>query len=337
MKLEKGKTIRAARLSIALFISFFITWYFEIPEGMWMLITCCFVVFEFTTFGGVSKKSWLRFLATFSSAIYSIFIIYLFNNNAIVNLVALMVGVFIYGYLFLDQKDVYVSVLGCVTLALTLINYNRTDLALLRPFNIALGVLVSIIVFKLFYPVYAKDRIMSLQLDFVAHLCQILENFLDPTQSLEAIKANYLIHETSLQKDILLFNQLLEETKMEVKKTSPFISANLDGFSHAKRIYRLISVFIYHVASDNLREDHYVSTYLKKILTQLEALRLRISELTEALEDNVLAHNEIVSLNQDKIIVNTLLESILNEITCYNKALNTINPIRLNNHHEFAL
>ncbi len=336
MKLEKEKTIRAARLSIALFITFFITWYFEIPEGMWALITCCFVVFEFTTFGGVSKKSWMRFLATFISAIYSIFVIYLFNNNVIVNLIALMVGVFVYGYLFLDKKDVYVSVLGCVTLSLTLINYNQTALALLRPFNIALGVLICIITFKLFYPVYAKDRIMRLQFDFLTHLCQILEKFLDPTQSLEAIKADYLIHEACLQKDILVFNQCLEEARMELKKGSAFIPANLDGFSHSKRIFRLISVFIYHVASDSLHTDIYVSTYVKKILAQLEALKLRLMYPTQVQDKNCLVDNELFLPDQNRMMVNTLLESILNEIACYNRALNTINPIRLNNYRELT-
>lgn len=340
MTFDREKIIRSGRLSISLLITFFITWYFEIPEGMWALITCCFVVFEFTTWGGVSTKSWMRFIATFFSAVYSILVIYFFGNNAVINLIALIVGVFIYGYLFLDKKEVYVSVLGCVTLTLTLINYNHIDAGLLRPFNIALGILISLLTFKFFYPAYAREKIMVLQWDYMGHLRQIMEDFLDSQISLEALKERYLSHENDLLKSIATFARLIEEAKMEMKEDSLFIQTNVLAFEHCRRIYRLMSVLVYHLLTKSIRENVLIDAeQIKMNLAIIQAninIAIKPSDTsynqTELLK-NIQKSDDTIS-DQQTAFVKMLMLEITEQMVLYDKKLMTIIPICLNRYRE---
>ncbi len=249
------------------------TWYFQVPEGEWALITACIVLFEYTTVGGVLTKSYLRFLATFTSAIYSILVIYFFDNNPLVNIIAAIAGLFLYSYFFMDGKQSYVGILGSVTLTIMLFNYNNIDAAILRPFNIIIGIIIAVVTLRFFYPEYARDRVMKAQADFILNLIQMLQNFLDTHKTLEVVKAEYLDYENKLIAGVASFNRYIEEAKIETKKMPLFITGNISIFGHAKRIYRLLSVLIYHLATDEIRTNSLIRENINEIIQRLETMR----------------------------------------------------------------
>lgn len=271
--LDAQKILRTWRLSLVCLISFFITWSFEIPNGEWALITSCVVLSEYTTVGGVLTKSYLRFAATFSSAVYCILVIYFFGNNAIVNMLAAIGGLFLYSYFFMDGKQGYIGVLGGITLTIMLFNYNNIDAAILRPFNILIGIAVSVFTLRFFYPEYARDKVLEVQADFLGGLSHMLHVFLDPLYSLDDIKKEYLIDENKLISDIAKFNRYIEEARIETQKMPAYIDHNLAAIVCEKRIYRLISVLIYHLATDEMRAHPVIQTNVKQMADYLKVLQ----------------------------------------------------------------
>jgi uncharacterized membrane protein YccC len=327
MGFDSQKILRASRLSLVIIITFLTTWYFQIPEGEWALITACIVLFEYTTVGGVLTKSYLRFLATFSSAIYSIIVIYFFDNNVYVNMIAAVGGLFVYTYYFMDGKQSYVGILGSVTLTIMLFNYSNIDAAILRPFNIAIGIAIAVIVLRFFYPEYARNRVLVTHADFIEHLIQIVNNFLDAEQSLEKVKADYLMYENKLIADISTFNRYVDESKIETKKTPEFVLKNIRAFGHLKRIYRLLSVLIYHIATEDIRANRQLHENLVVVIHQLQSIKSHI--LNSRLDECLLVQDIYWDKQQNNeiLFVKALFTGIIQETHLFYAEIIQINHI----------
>lgn len=329
MGFDHQKILRTSRLSIVIIITFLITWYFQVPEGEWALITACIVLFEYTTLGGVLTKSYLRFLATFSSAVYSVLVIYFFDNNVYINMLAAIAGLFFYTYYFMDSKQSYVGILGSVTLTIMLFNYNNIDAAILRPFNIAIGIIIALVVLRFFYPEYARDRFFATHADFIENLITIIQNFLDPEKSLEEIKAEYLIYEDKLIADIARFGRYGEESRIETKATPEFVPQNIAAFSHLKRIYRLLSVLIYHVVTEETRLTPSLQKNLSLLIEKLTFLKRLISY---PLSKNKIDLHWETDLNNS--FVNALFSGIFQETSLFYNNIIEINKTILTYHDK---
>jgi uncharacterized membrane protein YccC len=107
-------------------------------------------MYEYTTVGGVLNKSKLRFVGTVFSAVYGIIIIYFGGNDPLINIFALIVGLFFYTYWFMGNDKTYTGTIGAVTLTIVLLNYNEVDVAILRVFNVILGILASVFMIRFF-------------------------------------------------------------------------------------------------------------------------------------------------------------------------------------------
>lgn len=329
MLIEREKTLRAIRLSVAIILTFLITWAFQIPEGTWALITCCFVLYEYTTLGGVLTKSYLRFLGTFLSAVYGALVVYFFANNPIIDILALVFGIFVNTYLFLDTKKTYSSVLGCVTLVLVLINYNQLDAAILRPFNVLLGEVISICTFRFVFPEYSRERVVMIQIDFVKNLCKILAVFVDNTCSLDEVKANYQACEKQLLVNMAGFSRYIEEAVMEVKKVPSIIEYHRDSMHHLKRIYHLISTFIYYIATNENRERievYYPIQTIVQYLSMVKAVMENPSKTIKSVYNNL---PESIIQTQELFIVEVLFNGIFQELQALEKTWEKISMIRL--------
>lgn len=151
-------SIRATRLILANLILYLITWYYQIPEREWALITVWFVMYDYTYVGDVWLKSWYRFLGTIFSALYGLIIIYFFYNNVVIKMLAFIPAIFIYAYFFMDTKRAYIAIIGGVTLSIILLNHNDIGAAILRVFNVILGILMSMFMMRFFYPQYADKQ-----------------------------------------------------------------------------------------------------------------------------------------------------------------------------------
>lgn len=112
MGIDQQKTVRTLRLSLTCIFLFLITWYYQVPESAWTLVTIWFVMYEYSTVGGVLTKSFLRFAGTALSAIYGMIVVYFCANNPLINIMALVPGLFLYAYFFMGEIKRILAPLG---------------------------------------------------------------------------------------------------------------------------------------------------------------------------------------------------------------------------------
>lgn len=271
--LDLQKIIRTFRLSFTCLGLFFITWYYQVPESAWCLITIWVVMFDYSTVGGVFTKALLRFTGTLSSAIYGLVIVYVFGNNPIIDMIALVPGLFIYAYFFMGGDKTYIATIGAVTMTLVLLNYNDVDVAIFRVFNITIGIIASILMIRFFYPQYARDKIMLMQWDFMDHFAGLLERYLEPSKSLAVIKDEFLVYEQAMLEGFITFNRLLDEAKIETRKTPLYITHNKAALFHIRHIFRLLSVFVFYISTEDMRSNAWVCGQLNHLIVDFRAMQ----------------------------------------------------------------
>lgn len=272
MGFDQIKLIRATRLWLTAMILFFITWYYSLSESAWSLITIWFVMYEYTTVGGVFTKSFYRFAGTALSGAYGLMIIYFFDNNAIINLIAMLPAVFLYTYYFMDTDKIYIAVIGSVTLTIVLINYNDIDVAVLRTYNIFIGILGSMFMIRFFLPQYAKDKLVECQIAFIDHMFDIFNSYLDLNKPLTLVITEYWHHEQIMLEKLNAFNRFSKEAKIETINFPQYVSHHNQAVKHIRNLYRLLSVFICYLSVEETRQDKWVRANLKQLLTYLETI-----------------------------------------------------------------
>lgn len=310
MGLDQQKIIRTLRLSLTCLFIFMITWYYQVPESAWALITIWFVMFEYTTVGGVFTKSFFRFSGTCLSAIYGMVIVYFCANNPLINMMALIPGLFVYAYFFMGGEKTYIGTIGAVTLTIVLLNYNDIDLAILRVFNIILGILGSMFMIRFFYPQYARDKIIEAQSIFLDHLASLLEDYLNPSKSLATIQDDYANHEHDMLEIIVSFNRLLSEAKMETKKIPLFVNHATTATWHLRHLFRLFNVFICYLSTNDIRSDLEIRHSLSQLLSTLRTMQLRLGYTKQDAEPRISRSFEI-GTNNANVPNKNLIETIL--------------------------
>lgn len=343
MNARSQKFIRISRLILTCLVLFLITWYYKLPEREWSLITIWFVMSEYTTVGGVLKKSAYRFSGTALSAIYGMIIIYCFDNNVIMNIVAMAAGVFFYMHYFLEGEKTYVGVIGSVTLTIVLLNHNDLDAALLRTFNIMIGILASVFMIRFFYPSYARDTVIQEQLYFVDQFITQLTTYLDDRNSVETIQ-----HQTqSIEQNLLIhftaFNRHLDEARIEMNHPDDFIAHNQQALQNVRHLFRLFNVFIQYLTVESLhtspvspskakdlpacaRDDERTVT-INQQLMQIVNLLKHTKQLLQRYDIITPCPAAVKSSNAEHDLVFTLLKTMEQEIVQLNTHINQIMQI----------
>ena len=302
MGLDRQKIIRTLRLSLTCIFLFLMTWYYQVPESAWSLITIFFVMYEYDTVGGVFTKSVLRFTGTTLSAVYGVIIVYFCANNPLINIIALVPGLFFYAYFFMGGDKTYIGTIGAVTLTIVLLNYNDIDSAIVRVFNIIIGIAASMLMMRFFYPKYARNSILETQSNLIFQLSVMLEDYLDPSKSLTTIKTEYLDYEHKTLEIFASFHRIIIEAKMETKKASFFIPHAMAAMQQIRLLFRLFSVFIYYLSTDDIRADPSVRDDLRELLTHVQAIQRKLLRLPDELNVSV---STPVNLKKEEIIIDT--------------------------------
>lgn len=337
LQIDWSKTVRAIRLSSALLLTFFITWYCEVPEGIWALITCCVVLYEYTTFGGVLTKSLLRFIGTLLNALVGIVVLYLFANNPIMCFICLVLGIFINTYLFLDTAKTYTSVLGCVTLLIVFINYYDINTAILRTFNVLLGETICIITFYFVFPEYARDKVVNIQIHIMDSLVNILSNIKDSSSSsVEDVKTTYIAYEKIFLSLATEFSRAIGEAVIEVKNSPAVISEHQKVMLNLKHIYYLTSTFFYYRQAENPELKPLLIKGAEKIIVYLEVLKSQLQNPT--LEKKVSDSIELSSHVDPKTfpVLYSLLKDFERELSALKASCEMISAIRFN-HYKLVI
>ncbi len=333
LNIDHYRTLRALRLSIALIVTYGITWYFQIPEGTWAAITCCVVLYEYTTLGGVLNKSYLRILGTIHAAMYGCIILYVFANDVYVNLLALIAGVFINAYLFMDTSRSYSSTLGCITLVLVLLNYHHLhdlDAAVLRPFNILLGEAVAITVMSCVFPEYARDSAIICQNRLTQDLISLMKIFLVQPFSVEEFKKQYFFLEKKILSDITECNRYVDEARMEVRNTKVIIDFFSQSIEHFSRVFHLLNAFFHYVNTSKNDVVGEISDSFAIVLSHLLNLSDVIQDPAKKIEkfsQNLLCKEEN---DPSSLMHQALLQSMKEELKGLETTWENISVLRLN-------
>jgi energy-converting hydrogenase Eha subunit B len=334
MGIDQQKAIRTLRLSLTCIFLFLITWYYEVPESAWTLITIWFVMYEYNTVGGVFTKSMLRFTGTTLSAVYGIVIVYCCANNPLINIIALIPGLFVYAYFFMDGDKTYVGTIGAVTLTIVLLNYNDIDTAILRVFNIIIGITGSMLMIRFFYPQYARDLIIEMQATFIIQLSTLIKDYLNPAIPLANLKVEYMHYEHKTITDYSSFKRLINEAKIETRKAPFFIPHAQLAMEHFKQLLRLWSVFFFYLSTDEVRTDPWIKEQCYMLLLELQTIARRLLRQTEeeapSTENTIkpTAKNEHVikthSNMQMKQSTETVLTNIFEKVTLLDEEIKSM-------------
>ncbi len=278
MGFNQQKIIRALRLCLTTLILFFFTWYYKIPEGIWSLFTIWLVMGDYNTVGGVFTKSLYRAAGTTLSAVYGLILIYFFHNNFFINLLALTPAVLVYCYLFMDGDKAYIATIGSVTLTLILLNYNQIDIAIIRTFNILLGIVASVFMIRFFYPQFARDELLVIQANILFLTSQMITGYMDKSLSVADIKKLHSEYEQNIYKQFTLINRLIVEAKIETAKTPEYVIYTKSAYEHLRHIFRLTSLFSHYFTSDYIRDNITSINNFETLLSKLKTTRLKIEE-----------------------------------------------------------
>lgn len=273
IEMTRQKTIMAARMAIGTIISFIITTYFTLVEPTWVYISLFIILFEQHTIGASLTRCSMRAFATISSALYSLIIIFLFHNNYLMNLIGFVVGIFLYTYLFLGTKKSYIGILGCVTLAICLINYNNFSYVFIRPTNVIIGILIGFFTLRFFFPSRATKMLILEMQEFLAEyatLSMYLANIDDSTTDLPERLTQC---ESNILALIPHFQTLISETRVEIGKDSGFTQVAADilqSFRHIFRYYAsIIALILYKGVILNEKDrEHFI--FLSNAMIQLK-------------------------------------------------------------------
>lgn len=251
MQLTNPKIISILRPCIGILIARAIVYYYNIPESSWIYISLFVVTVEQTTIGGIVRRSYLRAFATISSALYSIVIIYLFNNNPLMNTIAIFFGILVYDALYLGTEDNYIGVLGAITLAVCLLNYNNITLAFMRPFNVVIGIAIGLFLGYFFFPQRAT-------LLLVEKLHTIIEEMKNSIQELQHATTwspkdydNFSSSDNLVITTFSKCNALIAEARHELPKGSQFPVVIAQILTHIRKIIRYHSSAVYYIFSIN--------------------------------------------------------------------------------------
>lgn len=276
MGLDRVKIIRTLRLALTCIFVFILTWYYEVPESAWALVTIWFVMYEYTTVGGVLTKSFLRFAGTAASAVYGVIIVYAGGNNPLINMIALIPGLFVYAYYFMSGDKTYIGTIGAVTLTIVLLNYNNIDTAILRVFNVLIGILGSMFMIRFFYPQYARNLIPEMQARWVEQLSGLLRDFLEPSKTLEQLKIDSLEYEHFILTTSPTYERYVNEAKMETQNAPYFIPHAVEALKQFKLLGRLVSIFISRLSTEEMRTHPWVRAELNKCLKELHIIHCKL-------------------------------------------------------------
>lgn len=278
MGIDRGKAIRTWRLALTCIFLFLITWYLEVPESSWTLVTIWFVMYEYSTVGGVLNKSKARLLGTFLSVLYGSMIVYFGDNNPVLDILALIPGLFIYSYFFMGTDKTYVGTIGAVTLTIILLNYNDLNTAILRILNVVIGIVGSALMIRFFYPQYARQLLIQDQIFWLKGTIAIIHSYLNLDLPLERAQARTLAYEQSLLKTFPDYERSLNEALMETYKTPEFVSHCRAVKKHVQELSRMLIIFISYLSTEHLRSHPAIQASFFTMLNKLETLHRLLTQ-----------------------------------------------------------
>lgn len=271
IKLSSEQLTRATRMSLAMLIGFAYVAYSGVSNGFWVYITISLLLFDSTTIGGTMAKGSSRVLGTFIASLYALVFIIGFANNFIINLIAIVVGIFLSVYLFMDSKYTFAGLLTW-TLPVLLINYNDIRSSFLRLLNIMIGALIAYIMHRMFYPVKAHTRMLLAFKNTLSEVNNLLNLLVSATHHDQIQPSQVDATGTKILAEIGKFTRYLEEARIEKFCSSDQLDAAKSAYSYVRHLYRLLNVTLLCLNRGSFSHDNLDSKQLAERAQQIEVI-----------------------------------------------------------------
>jgi hypothetical protein len=321
MEVTTEKTIVATRMGIGVVISFVVTNYFTFVDPTWVYISFFVVSFEPRTIGASLMRSSMRAIATVSSAIYSLIIILLFNNYYLMNMAGLVIGIFIYTYLFLGTNKGYIGTIGSLTLAICLINYNDLSQVFIRSANVLIGILISTFVMRHIFPRKAVDMLILEFNNMLTEFATLASYLVQINQSTPELQKRLVQFETKMMPAIPRFQTLIHDSKLELPPHSKFTDITEDILKSLRRIFRYYTSFTDSILLEKVELKNQDKAFLLFLLQLNQKLQASIIHLTPRATLHPLAN---LKLKEEKIVSPFMLHLIFLEFRALEIKTNTL-------------
>jgi uncharacterized membrane protein YgaE (UPF0421/DUF939 family) len=266
----------------------------NVSDGVWVVMTCAIVLFDNSTVGGALKKGYYRILGTIAASIFSILVIVLFSNSTIANLIAIVIAGFVAAYYFMDTEKSYVGGMITWTTPIMLINNHNLVTIFTRPLNIMVGIIISYLVQRYFYPEYGKNLVLGAFSNLINKEKLLLADVAKEKQVTTSLHRLVEKNEVDLIAIINKTTKLIADSKSEPPMVNKYGEICTAMVIHLRRVLKFITVMIYHIEDETLTLNHSLLQVIDKIIVLLGYLA-----------DNIKAIE--VNGNYDKLKLNTLL------------------------------
>lgn len=154
--------LHSFKIALACLLGLIISHIFHVQNNVWIILTIIVIMSSQTHFGGALQKSYVRILGTVIGALIAAATSYWATNNAYIAYAVIFLSVLGFNLIAntVNQlKDI--GIMGAVTTVAILISRQSTvDYAMLRTLEILAGILIALLVSKLFFPIHARAQLM---------------------------------------------------------------------------------------------------------------------------------------------------------------------------------
>lgn len=310
-QVNKIHLIRALRISLAMLISFIYIRIVNVSDGVWVLMTCVVVLFDNSTVGGALIKGYYRMIGTITAAGLSILVVIAFADSTIANLIAVILGVFIAAYYFMDTKKAYIGVMIAFTPAIMLLSSHNLAIIFIRPLNIMAGIIIAYLVQHFFYPEYAKNLVLNTFIDLISKTKILLQSAIEVTFDKES-HAKRETMEINVISNINKAIRLIEEANGELPNLPDYGIICNALIIHLRRTFKYIAVFTHQVEDGVIPKTKELSLVIEKLIDVLDIIHTH-------LDGSLHGQNELINLKQMITMLKDLEEKYF--IKCSNEQL----------------
>lgn len=276
--------VHSLKIALACFLGLVISDLFHITNNIWLILTILIVMSSQTHFGGALQKSYVRILGAIIGASIASATSYWATNNPYVGYAVIFLSVLLFSYVantFKDLKEI--GTMGAVTTVAILISRQSTiNYSILRTLEILAGILIALLVSKLFFPIHARAQLMRNFAKGFRQLNQlytIMYSDIKPRDKLPQVQ--------SIESEVidLLTDQptLIKNAKNEIS-TIPYNKAIAESLlTYQHRLFRTIS-FLYQALHREPEHFHQIAHITKLDLFNEQVIFL-LSALADTLED----------------------------------------------------
>ncbi|ASK79616.1 FUSC family protein [Paraphotobacterium marinum] len=221
---KNHRYLHAFKTSLACLIGLLAYRLFSVEHGQWIIITIAVVMGSQITVGSGEEKSIARTFATIIGALAGgLFLLCGFVGQIYYELLALFIVSLGFAYLAGSKKYSYVGILGTATFVIVGLSHSfhsGVSDGMMRALDILLGVIISIVINRLVFPIYARKELLASMAGTIDKFRLLILDCFSLNRSFTQLESSkYEIQQTSgISSSFLKQSKLLNESDSYLEK-----------------------------------------------------------------------------------------------------------------------